>query len=352
MTPSVAIGGRQVGASAPVLVIAEVGVNHDGDLETALELVDAACDAGAGAVKFQTFDTSQLVTSAADLAAYQRERGGQIENQRELLAPLELGADEFETISRRCAERGVMFLSTPFDLQSAALLERLGVPAFKVGSGELTNLPFLTGLAAYGLPLLLSTGMATLEEVSAAVAVITAQRAPLVLLHCVSSYPAPPEEANLRALDTLRDAFRVPVGYSDHCMGFEVSLAAVARDACVLERHLTLDRRRTGPDHAMSLEPEELAQLVREVRALEVSLGTGDKQPQPSELDTRLAARRSIVAARALEAGETLTLDGLAIKRPGGGISPSRLDEVVGRRLTQALGADQPLREEDLEERA
>jgi N-acetylneuraminate synthase len=334
------------------LLIAEVGVNHDGDLGTALELVDAACDAGAGAVKFQTFDTSQLVTSVADLAAYQRERGGEIENQHELLAPLELGADEFETISRRCAERGVMFLSTPFDLQSAALLERLGVPAFKVGSGELTNLPFLSGLAAYGLPLLLSTGMATLKEVGEAVAVISAQGAPLVLLHCVSSYPAPPEDANLRALDALRDAFGVPVGYSDHCMGFDVSLAAVARDACVLERHLTLDRRRTGPDHAMSLEPDELAELVRRVRALEVSLGTGEKRPQPSELDTLVAARRSIVAARALEAGETLTLDVLAIKRPGGGLSPGRLDEVVGRRLVRAVAADRALIEADLEEPA
>jgi len=350
MNASVAFGERTVGTGNPVLVVAEVGVNHDGDLATALELVDAAAEAGADAVKFQTFDVAQLVTSTADLAAYQRERAGKVESQREMLAALELGAEQFAEIAEQCIARDIVFLSTPFDLSSAALLADLGVPGFKIGSGELTNLPFLCGIAAYGLPLLVSTGMATLEEVRDAVNVITAEGAPLILLHCVSSYPAPPDEANLRAIDTLRDAFGVPVGYSDHSLGFDVSLAAVARDACILERHFTLDRRRTGPDHRMSLEPRELSELVVRVRAVEASLGNGQKQAQPSEIDMRITARRSIVAARALKAGEKLTADSLAVKRPGGGVAPGRLHSMVGRSLTRALRADEQLSEADLEQ--
>jgi N,N'-diacetyllegionaminate synthase len=349
VSATVTVGERTLGAGAPVLMIAEVGVNHDGDLATALELVEAAAAAGAEAVKFQTFDSAALTTPAADLAAYQRERAGEVAGQREMLEALELTADEFRAVAQRCRERGVLFLSTPFDLGSAELLAQLGVPAFKVGSGELTNLPFLRALSEYGLPLLVSTGMATLEEVAAAVRVITAGQAPLVLLHCVSSYPAPPQEANLRAITTLREAFGVPVGYSDHCLGSEVTMAAVARDACVIERHLTLDRNRPGPDHAASMEPGELAELVRRIREVEASLGTGEKTPQPSESDTRRVARRSLVAARPLAAGETLTAESLASKRPGDGIAPGRLEEMLGRRLRRALVADAQLHEDDLE---
>jgi N-acetylneuraminate synthase len=346
------MGGRTVGAGEPVLVIAEVGVNHDGDVATAIELVDAAAEAGAEAVKFQTFDAAALATPAAELAAYQRERGSEAAGQREMLERLELAPEEFGAIAEHCRERGVLFLSTPFDLGSAALLAELGVPAFKVGSGELTNLPFLRRLSDYGLPLLVSTGMATLEEVGAAVEAIAHGDAALVLLHCVSSYPAPPEEANLRALATLRHAFGVPVGYSDHCLGPEVTLAAVACDACVVERHLTLDRGRPGPDHAMSLEPDELAELVARIRSVEASLGSGEKVPQPSEAETRIVARRSLVAARALAVGETLAAESLAIKRPGDGIAPSGLDAIVGRRLARALDIDEQLSEADLEPRS
>jgi N,N'-diacetyllegionaminate synthase len=349
VSATVTIGERTLGDGAPVLMIAEVGVNHDGDLATALELVDAAAEAGAEAVKFQTFDSAALATPAADLAAYQRGRAGEAAGQREMLEALELSADEFRTIAERCRERGVLFLSTPFDLGSAALLADLGVPAFKVGSGELTNLPFLRALSEYGLPLLVSTGMATLEEVAAAVRVIADGGAPLVLLHCVSSYPAPPAEANLRAIGTLREAFGVPVGYSDHCLGSEVTMAAVARDACVIERHLTVDRNRSGPDHAASMEPGELAELVGRIREVEAALGTGEKAPQPSESDTRRVARRSLVAARPLAAGEELDAQSLAIKRPGDGIAPGRLEEIIGRRLRRALDADAQLSEDDLE---
>jgi N-acetylneuraminate synthase len=352
MTASVRIGERTVGAGAPVLVVAEVGVNHDGDLATALELVEAAAKAGAGAVKFQTFDASQLATPDAELASYQRERGSEASDQRELLTELELGSHEFEAIAQRCSDLDLLFLSTPFDSASAKLLATIGVPAFKVGSGELTNLPFLEELAGYGLPLLVSTGMASLEDVDDAVAVIRAEGAPLVLLHCVSSYPAPAEEANLRALDTLRAAFDVPVGYSDHCLGLEVSLAAVARDACLLERHFTLDKRRVGPDHAMSLEPPELAELIHRVSEVEEALGSGRKEPQPSEVETRTVSRRSVVAARPLQPGDLLSRDAVAFKRPGDGIAPGRVGSLIGRRMLRPVAVDEQLREADLEERA
>ena len=245
-TDMVPIGRRPVGAGEPAFVIAEAGINHDGELATALALVDAAADSGADAVKFQTFDPDALVTG----------------DSKAVLARLRLDREEHKALIERSAARGIIFLSTPFDVGSAAMLAELGVTAFKVGSGELTNLPFLEFLAGHGLPILLSTGMSDLEEVQAAVDVVRAHEAPLILLHCVSSYPAPEQQANLRAIDTLREAFRVPVGYSDHCLGADVSLAAVARGACMLERHLTLDRRRPGPDHSMSMEPDDLRDLI------------------------------------------------------------------------------------------
>lgn len=349
-TPSpVRIGERALATGGPVFLIAEAGVNHDGELDTALALVDVAAEAGADAVKFQTFDPDALVTAGAELAEYQQATVPSAGSQHEMLARLRFGVQEHAAIIERCAEREIGFLSTPFDSGSARMLAELGVPAFKVGSGELTNLPFLAELAAYGLPMLVSTGMADLDEVRAAVDAVRAHGAPLVLLHCTSSYPAPEDEANLRALDALREAFAVPVGYSDHTSGFAVSLAAVARDACVLERHVTLDRRRTGPDHAMSLEPGELAELVARVRELERALGDGRKRPQPSELELRTVARRSIVAARALQTGEVLTASALAIKRPGGGLPPARLASLFGRRLRLPVAADARIAEDDLE---
>jgi N,N'-diacetyllegionaminate synthase len=370
---SVEIGGRRVGAGERVLVVAEIGVNHDGDVGVALELVDAAAAAGAEAVKLQAFRPAALAATSAPLAAYQRTGAGAARDQLQMLERLCLSESDFASVAKRCEEHGIVFLATPFDLASAELLERVGTPAFKVGSGELTNLPFLEALAARRRPLILSTGMATLAEVAEAVAVVRAVAStavgtvgapgadtggtpvvgaadvPLVLLHCVSSYPTPPAQANLRALDTLRAAFQVPVGYSDHCLGLEASLAAVARDACLLERHITLDRTRPGPDHAMSLEPDELRELVGRVRELESMLGDGCKAPQPAERDTRAVARRSIVASRALRAGETLTAEALAIKRPGGGLAPARLPELIGARLVRGIAADEQLTERHVE---
>lgn len=346
---SVRIGNREVANGRSVFIIAEAGVNHDGDIETALALVDAAADAGADAVKFQTFDPAELVTADSMLASYQQKGVPSVTTQHEMLAQLRFGADEHAALVDRCRRRGIMFLSTPFDSRSAALLVGLGVSAIKVGSGELTNLPFLDELARYRLPILLSTGMSDLSEVSSAVAAIRRYDTPVVLLHCTSSYPAPDTDANLRAIDTMRTQFGLPVGYSDHAMGLDLSLAAVARDACVLERHFTMDRSSPGPDHSMSLEPKELAELVRRVRALETWLGDGVKRPQPSELELRVVARRSIVAARPLAAGEILTADALAIKRPGNGLSPSRLSGLIGARLRRALAADEQIVDVDVE---
>lgn len=338
---TVQLGTREIGAGRPVLVIAEAGVNHDGDLDSALALVDAAAMAGADAVKFQTFEPAQLVSTRSELASYQRTREPEATSQLQMLSRLQLGATEHKRLAAHCRERGIVFLSTPFDRGSAALLDSLAVPAFKVGSGELTNLPFLAELARYRRPILLSTGMSDLEEVGAAVQTVQGEGAPLILLHCVSSYPAPDGEANLRAIATLTDEFRVPVGYSDHCLGLSASLAAVAAGACVLERHFTLDRTRPGPDHAMSLEPGELRELVAQVRAVEAMLGDGRKRPQPSELELRVAARRSIVVVRALPAGHVLTAADLAIKRPADGLPPARLPSLIGRRLSRAIGPDE-----------
>jgi N,N'-diacetyllegionaminate synthase len=344
------LAGRRVGEGEPVFVIAEAGVNHNGDLGRALELVDAAAAVGADAVKFQTFDPSELASQAAPLADYQQTGARREAGQVQMLERLRLPDEAFTVVAERCAQHGIVFLSSPFDERSADLLEELGVPAYKVGSGEVTNLPFLRSLAGRGRPLLVSTGMATLAEVEEVVGLVREAGAPaLALLHCVSSYPAPAEEANLRAMDTLRRAFDVPVGYSDHCLGMDVSLAAVALGAAILERHFTIDRCLPGPDQALSLEPSELAELVQRIRMLEAALGDGVKRPQPSEGENLGVARRSIVAARSMQAGERIDLDSLAVKRPGGGLAPSRLESVIGARLVMPIEVDELLTDAHLE---
>ena len=345
------VGERRIGGGAPVFVVAEAGVNHNGDVALALSLVDAAADGGADAVKFQTFRTDALVSRAAPKAGYQVETTGGAESQRDMLARLELTLADFARVQERCAKRGVVFFSAPFDEASADALERLAAPLFKVPSGEITNLPFLRHVAAKRRPMIVSTGMSTLAEVGEAVAVIRAAGdPPVALLHCVSAYPAPPAEMNLRAMDTLRERFGVPVGLSDHTLGLEVALAAVARGAAIVEKHLTLDKAMPGPDHRASLDPGEMAALVRGIRTVESALGDGDKRPTPSELDTRRVARKSLVAARALRAGERLTEDAVAVKRPGTGIPPAELSRAVGRRLRRDVAADEVLEWTALEE--
>jgi sialic acid synthase SpsE len=340
------IGDRTIGEGAPAYVIAEIGVNHDGDVDRALALVEQCAAAGADAVKFQTFDPAALAADRAPLADYQRRAGEEVRSQVEMLNRLTLAPEEFATIAARCAELRVDFLSSAFDAASGALLVELGVPAIKVGSGELTNLPLLRALAAHGLPMLLSTGMADLEEVGAAVAAVG--ETPFALLHCVSSYPTPPDQANLRAIATLREAFGGVVGYSDHCLGVDVSLAAVALGAEILERHVTYDRAAPGPDHAISLLPAELGALIASARVIESALGDGTKRPQPAEANTAAVARRSLVAARDLAAGDVVDEDAVAIKRPADGLAPGRLGELVGTTLRRAVARDEPFVEEDL----
>jgi N-acetylneuraminate synthase len=336
----VRIGGRSVGEGSPTFVVAEAGVNHNGDLDLARRLVDAAAAAGADAVKFQTFRTDALVTRDAPKAGYQTETTGD-GGQRAMLVSLELSAGAHADLRDRSRDRGLVFFSAPFDEGSADLLDQVGVALFKVPSGEITNLPLLRHVAAKRRPIILSTGMSTLDEVARAVEVVRAAGdPPLALLHCVSAYPAPADETNLRAMDTLRARFGCPVGLSDHTLGTAVAIAAVARGAAIIEKHLTLDKALAGPDHRASLDPGEFAALVRSIREVESALGDGDKRPTRSEADTRRVARKSLVAARPIRAGERLVAADVVVKRPGTGIEPGDLARVIGRAVLRDLAAD------------
>ncbi|HYN64234.1 MAG TPA: N-acetylneuraminate synthase [Candidatus Limnocylindrales bacterium] len=342
------IAGRRIAEGERPFVIAEGGVNHNGSVELALQLVDAAAEAGADAVKFQTFSAEAMVLKDAPQAEYQLARAP-ARSQLDMLRRLELPADSWPALAVRANARGIVFLSTPFDLASVELLAALGVPAFKVGSGELTNLVLLRAVAAQGRPVLLSTGMADLAEVEAAVDDLRRHGdPPLALLQCTSAYPAPAEEAHLRAMATLRDRFRVPVGYSDHTLGIATATAAAALGAALIEKHLTLDRTLPGPDHAASLEPGGFRELVEAVGDAWIALGDGTKAPRPHELEASRLARRSLVSQRAVTAGSVLGADDIGAMRPAGGISPLRLDEVIGRRAARDLAAGEPLSPTDL----
>jgi N,N'-diacetyllegionaminate synthase len=323
-------------------IIAEAGVNHNGSVDLALQLVDAAHASGADAVKFQTFKADLLATPTAPKAAYQERTAAAAESQFDMLKRLELDAKAHQRLIDHCRKLGIQFLSSPFDLQSADLLAAMGVPLFKVPSGEITNLPFLQHLARKGLPLIVSTGMSTLGEVEEAVNVLQAEGVnDLTLLHCVTEYPAPYAEVNLRAMQTLRTAFGLPVGYSDHTPGIEVAVAAVAMGAVVIEKHFTLDRSLPGPDHAASLEPAELQRLVAAIRHVEAALGTGIKAPAPCELSNLPVARKSVVATRPLTVGYRLEASDLAIKRPGNGLAPKFLPALIGRSLRTDVAKDE-----------
>jgi N,N'-diacetyllegionaminate synthase len=343
------IGKRSIGGSSPCFVIAEAGVNHNGNVDMALDLIRAAATTGADAVKFQTFTTSELVTHDAQKCAYQVTNTGSDDGQASMLRRLELGADIFAQLKAEAERLNLAFLSTPFDWPSTLLLHNLGIDAFKLGSGELTNLPFLGRIAELGRPLIISTGMSTLDECENAAACIRSHgNPPVAWLHCVSCYPAPHNQSNLRAMDSLRVALGGPIGMSDHSTGAEISVAAVARGAQIIEKHLTLDRTLPGPDHAASVEPKELADLIRQVRLVEAALGDGIKKPAPCEENTAAAVRRSLVAVRALAIGHVLTESDLVIKRPGTGILPAALSQVVGRQLKRGIAVDQLLSWDDL----
>ena len=347
---NVTTGSLSIGPNFPCFVIAEAGVNHNGDLELARRLVDVAAEAGADAVKFQTFRADRLVSPTAPKAAYQRQTTDAGESQLDMLRRLELSPAAHRELSDYCRQRGLIFLSTPFDEESADLLDELDVLAFKIGSGEVTNHPFLEYVARKGKPIILSTGMSYLSEVDEAVRVLRdAGCEQLILLHCVSSYPAAPADANLKAIQTLAAAFGVPVGYSDHTPGIEVALAAVALGACVIEKHFTLDRNLPGPDHRASLEPPELRALISGVRTVERALGDGIKRPVPAEADTRAVARRSLAARVDIPAGVIVEAGMLTALRPADGIPPGLIRRVIGRRTRRSLTAGQFIDWSDLE---
>lgn len=345
----VTIGDRVVGEGAPCFVIAEAGVNHNGDLELARRLVDAAADAGADAVKFQTFRAEGVASSNAPKAGYQIAATGEGESQLEMLRRLELEKPAFADLKSRAERRGIVFLSTPFDAESVEMLDRIGVAAFKVASPDITNFPLLAEIGSRRRPVILSTGTADLAEVEAAVAAVRDAGAPeIVVLHCVSAYPADAAEANLLAIATLGVCLGLPVGYSDHTEGPEVALAAVALGAVVLEKHLTLDRGLPGPDQRASLEPRELAALVRGVRRVESALGDGVKRPSAAERETAAVVRRSLAAVRDLDAGTVIEESMLTALRPGTGIPPARIGEVVGRALRRDVAAGALITDADI----
>ena len=347
MAKRVGVADRWIGEGEPTFIVAEAGVNHNGDINLAKRLIDVAVEAGVDAVKFQTFKAEKVVSEKAPKAEYQKETTSASESQLDMLRRLELSPEAHRELQAYCEERSVLFISTPFDEESVDLLDELGVPVFKIGSGEITNWPFLEYIARKGEPIILSTGMSYLSEVDEAVRVIRdAGNDQIVLLHCVSNYPANPADANLHAIQTMAAAFQVPVGFSDHTPGIEVALAAVALGATVIEKHFTLDRSLPGPDHRASLEPEELKALVRGIRTVESALGDGQKRPTANEADTTVVARRSLVAACDIPAGTVLTERHIAIRRPGTGLPPSMRPFLVGLSARMDIPAGMLLRPE------
>ncbi|WP_340300679.1 N-acetylneuraminate synthase [Roseobacter sp. HKCCD5988] len=348
-------------------IIAEAGVNHNGNLDLALELVDVAAATGADYVKFQTFKSQKLASSIAEKAGYQKRCTSDKESLLDMLRKLELSLNDHEKLIQRCVQQGVSFLSTPFDLESLALLtEHFALPEIKLGSGELTNAPLLLAAGRAEVKIIMSTGMASLAEVEEALGVLAfamcrkgmpkgradfaqvlhdpdvwpvlSER--VTLLHCTTEYPAAVEDTNLNAMETMRRAFGVSVGYSDHTIGNAVSFAAVALGASVIEKHFTLDRMLSGPDHAASMEPHELASLVNGVRAIETALGTGIKQPGKVEVENRTAVRKSLVAARNIPKTQTLSPEDILVKRPGNGLSPMNFWDIIGNITTRPIKRD------------
>lgn len=336
------LGNRLVGHHHPVFIIAEAGVNHNGDLKRALDMVDVAAEAGADAVKFQSFVTEAIITRSAPKAAYQHRTTSANESQFDMLKRLELSEAHHGQLMEHCQGRGIMFLSTPYDLASADLLERLDVPALKIASTDTTNLPFLEEVARKGRPILLSTGMCSLGEVEEAVFTVwsTGNRN-LVLLQCTAQYPTPLAEVNLKAISTMEMAFGCPVGFSDHTPGLGAAPWAVAVGACLIEKHFTLSRNLPGPDHAASLEPAELRELVRTIRDVETALGDGVKRVMPCELSNKRTHQKSLVVCKPIAAGEIITRDYLTCKRPGTGLPPRWMSKVVSMRAARDLHPDE-----------
>jgi N,N'-diacetyllegionaminate synthase len=338
------VAGREIGPDRPCFIIAEAGVNHNGDVDLAKRLVDAAQNAGADAVKFQTWITEKLVAPDAPMAEYQKQNLGTAQTQFEMLKSLELSQQQFREIKAHADNRGILFFSTPDEEDSCDFLIELGVPLLKIGSAEVTNLPYLRHVAMKRKPVILSTGMSTLSEVEAAVRVFeSAGNSQLILLHCVSSYPADPADCNLRAVETMSQAFDCPTGFSDHTLGVHVAVAAVARGSCVIEKHLTLDQSLPGPDHRASLEPQEFAAMVSAIRSVESALGNGVKRPTAAELATKKVVQKTIVARRDIKAGGTVNEADVSLRRTSGGLEAAYLPFVLGRRADCDVQSNRPI---------
>lgn len=335
-----------------VIVIAEAGVNHNGSMELAYRLIDAALDAGADYVKFQTFIPDLLVSKMAEKAEYQIKATGDQTTQQEMLNQLALSHEQFKLLFRYCAERGIGFLSTAFDNESLKFINDLGLDYHKIPSGEITNLPYLKMIAGFGKKIILSTGMSTLDEVKDALTVILSggiKREDVTVLQCTTEYPAPYNEVNLMAMKTMGEYLDVSTGFSDHTQGIEISIASVALGATIVEKHFTIDKNLPGPDHKASLEPDELKQMIRSIRNVEMAKGNGIKIPANSEIKNIAAARRSIHLASDLPSGHLLVFEDLIMKRPGTGISPMLIDSVIGKKLKKSMCADSMLNIDDFE---
>ena len=348
----VKIENKVVGYGEPCFIIAEAGVNHNGALEKALQLIDIAADAGADAVKFQTFRAEQVVIDSGEMVEYQRKNIGEVKSQREMLRELELDESYYPQLISRCRERGILFLSTPHGgKESVDLLESLNVSAYKVGSGDLTNYILLEKLAETARPIILSSGMADIEEIKGAVDFLRNKGAEdLVVLHCTTNYPTPPEEVNLAAMGQMMEELDTVIGYSDHTEGDEAAIIAVTLGAAVYERHFTIDKSLPGPDHVASDNPEELRRKIQAIRRVSVLLGSGEKLPTKSEFESmRTLVRKSIVAARAMAAGHVIAKEDLEAKRPADGTSPIEFERFIGRKIKHEVPADHQLKFEDIQ---
>jgi N,N'-diacetyllegionaminate synthase len=323
------IGNKTIGNKFPTFIIAEAGVNHNGSINIARKLIDVARDAGADAVKFQTFKTDEIVTKSAPKANYQIKK--EESSQYKMMKKLELSNDDFIELSEYAEKKNIIFLSSPFDTESVDLLDEIDVSAFKIGSGEITNFPLLDHVAGMDKPIILSTGMATICEIEEALNLIANKTEDVILMHCVTSYPAKIENANLNLIKTLQSTFKLPVGYSDHTIGYEMALAAVAMGGCIIEKHFTLDRNQEGPDHKASMEPEELQEMIRLVRNVEKGLGDGVKRVIKEEQEIKKVARKSVVAKVNIPKGNILKEDNITIKRPGTGIEPKYFYILIGK---------------------
>jgi N,N'-diacetyllegionaminate synthase len=346
---SVKIGAISVGEGHKCFIIAEAGVNHNGSVKLAKQMIERAKAAGADAIKFQTFKTEAIVTRDAGKADYQKASTDE-STQYDMIKKLELSESNFRKLKEHADEVGIMFLSTPFDEQSADMLAAIGMPAYKVASGEITNFPLLRHLASKDKPIIISTGMSTIDEIKAAIKVIRAAgQNEIIALHCTTSYPARMDDLNLRAMQTMREDLDIPVGYSDHSLGITAPIAAVALAACIIEKHFTLDRNMVGPDHAASLEPKELAEMALAIRDVEKALGSGVKEPTMNEKRIMQIVRKSIVADRDIAAGATITKNMLAAKRPGNGIHPEEMSHFIGRKAKHSIKKDKQLDYGDVE---